>query len=203
MGRRRKHITPEEKSQAQHLYRLAYEQTSRGRNVRAEGRRMRGKRKVAKRHIPRLSIPDLVEDWGCADLRTDKPAFRFAQEDDFDLSTLQPWLASPPFNQSAIARLQEPPSYAYTYTLTCALDGYLLRQERIQEETERAHQVSGKKKALDQWRKDVQNLLVEDWVRLWGFREMYKPGTREHQVWERQVIFLARRIYRTYYLRFL
>ncbi|KAJ7064502.1 hypothetical protein C8F01DRAFT_1249530 [Mycena amicta] len=186
MGRLQKHKTLEEKLNAAHTHRLAYEQTPKGQIVRAEGRRMRGKRKVAKRHISRLSIPDLVEDWGCADLRTDKPAFRFAQEDDFDLSTLEPWLASPPFNQSAIARLQEPASYAYTYTLTCAIDGYLLRQERTREESERAHQASGKKKALDRWRKDVQDLLAEDWVRLWGFREMYKPGTREHQVWERQ-----------------
>ncbi|KAJ7059370.1 hypothetical protein C8F01DRAFT_1085189 [Mycena amicta] len=174
-----------------------------GRQVRRE--RVRGKRKIAKTHISRVALPDLVEDWACATLRQTYEVFKAALDLDgeFDESEFAHWISSPPFDASAIALADEPDDAHYLDWLACLVDGCLLRRERVFEAALKEELGSlGKKQTRDRLRTDVKSLLTQDWEAMRRKETLYRPGTREHTVYERHVIFLARRIYRMYYLRF-
>ncbi|KAJ7051257.1 hypothetical protein C8F01DRAFT_1263282 [Mycena amicta] len=200
----RKHHTEEERQAARRATRLRYDHSQRGRAVRRQ--RVRSTRRIAKTHISRLRLPDLVEDWACADLRNNYEVFEAAHTaaDDFDESEFTHWLERPPFNASAIALAEDPADYDQfsNWYVSCAVDGCLLRREQEREALLKEDLANiGRKKMVDQLRDQVRALLAREWVDICAIESVYAPGTREHTMYERHVIFLARRIYRMYYLK--
>ncbi|KAJ7054998.1 hypothetical protein C8F01DRAFT_1259033 [Mycena amicta] len=108
---------------------LKYDHSERGRQVRRE--QVRSRRKIAKVHIPRLVLPDLVEEWACADLRQTRKVFIAAHRlaDDFEEIEFAHWISPPPFDAAAISLADEPPEGNYNDWLASLVDGCLLRRE--------------------------------------------------------------------------
>ncbi|KAJ7059304.1 hypothetical protein C8F01DRAFT_1085129 [Mycena amicta] len=162
---------------------LKYDHSEHGRTVRRE--RVRTKRRIAKTHISRIRLPDLVEDWACADLRTNYAVFEAAHTPaaDFDESEFTHWLQHPPFNLAAIALTEDPSDYDdhSNWYVSCAVDGCLLRREQ-QREAQLKEKLGriGKKEIVDNLRKEVRALLEGDWAEMQGMGSIYQPGTREH-----------------------
>nr|GAT52763.1 predicted protein [Mycena chlorophos] len=202
----RKNNTPSKLlADSQRRSKLRYEHSERGKKVRAEGRRTRGKRKRAKIRLPRLALPDIVEDWACAELRTGREVFHDAQTEEFQDDNFAHWL-SLPFDANVILSADEPaPTHCdYTWELSCAVDGRLIyHEQQFESELRRQWAELGRRGGIDWLRLEVQRLLAEDWVTIRTHEGSYVAGTREHTIWERHVISLARKIYRMYYLKFL
>ncbi|KAJ7058851.1 hypothetical protein C8F01DRAFT_1085345 [Mycena amicta] len=154
-------------------------------NIRRE--RIRSKRCIAKTHISRIRLPDLVEDWACADLRTSYEIFTAAHTaaDDFDESEFSHWLHYLPFDLAAIAIAEDPSEYdEYSnWYVSCAVDGCLLRREQ-QREAQHKEELGriGKKKTVDHLCEEVKSLLARDWAEMQALSSLYKPGTREHTI---------------------
>ncbi|KAJ7059350.1 hypothetical protein C8F01DRAFT_1301963 [Mycena amicta] len=150
-------------------------------------------------------LPDLVEDWACADLRRDYEIFSEALQPKFDESESIHWLNTPPFNTESIALAEDRADYDdySNYYVSCLVDGCLLRREQRREEAFKLELERGRKKEMvNGCRVELQGLLAGEWAAMQGLKTLYQPGTREHTIYERHVIFLARRIYRTYYMTF-
>ncbi|KAJ7064191.1 hypothetical protein C8F01DRAFT_1250444 [Mycena amicta] len=182
---------------------LKYDHSERGRQVRRE--RVRSRRKIAKVHIPRLVLPDLVEEWACADLRQTRKVFIAAHRlaDEFEEIEFTHWISPPPFDAAAISLADEPPEGNYNDWLASLVDGCLLRREEAFEAGLKEQlELIGQKKMWDRLRTEVKRLLTQDWAVLRGQEALYEQGTRERAIYERHLIFLARRMYRMYYLRF-
>ncbi|KAJ7066092.1 hypothetical protein C8F01DRAFT_1248140 [Mycena amicta] len=197
MSPRHKYTTDQERLDARRLSKLKYDQSSHGRVIR--GARVRIKRKIAKKHISRLVLPDLVEDWACADLRRDYEIFSEALQADFDETESIHWLHPPPFNTEAIALAEDRADYDdySNYYVSCLVDGCLLRREQRREEAFKQELAGvGKKEMVNRCRVELQGLLAGEWADMQGQKSLYQPGTREHTIYERHVIFLARNIYR-------
>jgi hypothetical protein len=184
-----------------------YQRWASGQQVRAEGRQARGRRKVSKKHISRISLPNIVEEWAIVHLHDREPSFKAALEnDEFDHTWMGPWLAPPPYPAAAVqAHDQLVPGHAmFTNLLTGALDGHLLWLElsaeaKMKMDFERV----GKKPMTNVWRRELKDLLRREWPALDAFDVVFEQNSRERAVWQRHLVFLARRIYRTYYLKFL
>ncbi|KAJ7056482.1 hypothetical protein C8F01DRAFT_1311433 [Mycena amicta] len=186
-----------------HHNKLKYDQSPQGRLV--QGARVHIKRKIARKYISRLVLPDLVEDWACADLRRDYEIFSKALQADFDETESIHWLERPPFCTEAIALAEDRDDYDNysNYYVSCLADGCLLHREQRREEAfkqDMAH--VGKKETVNSCRVELQGLLAGEWADMQGLKGLYQPGTREHTIYKRHVIFLARRIYRMYYMTF-
>ncbi|KAJ7067283.1 hypothetical protein C8F01DRAFT_1342057 [Mycena amicta] len=149
------------------------------------------------KHISRLVLPDLVEDWACAELRQDYEIFGEALQTDFDETESIHWLKPPPFNTEAIALAEDRADYDdySNYYVSCLVDGCLLRREQRREEAFKQELARvGKKQMVNGCRVELQGLLAGEWADMQGLKGLYQPGTREHTIYERHVIFLGRRM---------
>ncbi|KAJ7060047.1 hypothetical protein C8F01DRAFT_1254162 [Mycena amicta] len=185
---------------------LKYDHSDHGRVVRRE--RVRSKRRISKKHLSRIRLPDLVEDWACGPLRTNYEVFEAAHTgaDGFVEAEFSHWLQQPPFDLTKVASAEDPTDYDEfsNWYVSCAVDGCLLRREEEREARLKQDLAPlSKKKMEDELRLEVRRLLQEDWVDIQAVKDTYISGTREHTIYERHRIFVGRRIYRMYYLKFL
>ncbi|KAJ7064183.1 hypothetical protein C8F01DRAFT_1081542 [Mycena amicta] len=176
-SKRRKHGTDEERHEAHRRSSLKYDHSERGRQVRRE--RVRSRRKIAKVHIPRLVLPDLVEEWACADLRQTRKVFIAAHRlaDEFEEIEFTHWISPPPFDAAAISLADEPPEGNYNDWLASLVDGCLLRREEAFEAGLKEQlELIGQKKMWDRLRTEVKRLLTQDWAVLRGQEALYEQG---------------------------
>ncbi|KAJ7064153.1 hypothetical protein C8F01DRAFT_1081515 [Mycena amicta] len=181
-----KHATDQDRREARRISSLKYDHSDRGRKVRRK--HICSKRKIAKQHISRLALPDILEDWACAALRQTYEVYKAALHLDgnFQETEFSHWISSPPFDASAIALANEPEDSDYQDWLACLVDGCLLRREQAFEASLKDHlEHMSKKQMVDHLRTHVKTLLTQDWVDMRGKEGLYKPGTREHTVYER------------------
>ncbi|KAJ7049773.1 hypothetical protein C8F01DRAFT_1092977 [Mycena amicta] len=156
MGSRNKYTTDEERLDARRLSKLKYDQSPQS-----------VAKLISKKHISRLVLPDLLEDWACADLRQDYGIFSEALQANFDETECVHWLNAPPFNAEAIALAEDRTDYDdySNYYVSCLVDGCLLRREQRREEAFKQELTHvGKKKMVNSCRVELQGLLAGDWA---------------------------------------
>ncbi|KAJ7212981.1 hypothetical protein GGX14DRAFT_564028 [Mycena pura] len=217
MGRRAKYFTQEEKAQVDRARARKYNASERGVEVRTQRRQLVHTSKTAKKRIPRLiPPPDIIRRLAFFEIDCDSQRLHAACEADFDYTHLRAWLKQPPFSLSQNdtrtyndeGEEQDVDSEAYiaaTHALEMELHGVRLRREHEHDQRRRdeLHHL-GWHAAMDNVRRDVQGLL-ESWQEVLALKALYDEQTQPRQfaMWTHYRDWLARTIYRLYYLHYI
>ncbi|KAJ7152201.1 hypothetical protein C8R43DRAFT_1127279 [Mycena crocata] len=215
MGRTAKHLSIEAKAKAARGYDLKYSQKQSSKIIRATARRARHLAKTTRhessrplRCIPGLPpLPALVQSMYNEPLPENHAFFRQALEKagSLDESDLARWKKEPPFVEDEDERNPHSEDYtSFTTSLMAVLHGVRLREQNEEDTIRRTNfKVNGWMASIEILRREVGELLV-DWARVVDldiYHGHHQP--REWLMHRHYIQWLARRIYRLYYLKFL